>query len=71
VFSAGIGAHSPDVRSKICEQLEHLGVQLDARRNAAGEAVISSDASPATVRVINTDEEAFIAREVQRVLVRQ
>ncbi len=71
VFSAGIGAHSPEVRAKICDQLEYLGVRLDAARNAAGEAVISHDASAATVRVIQTDEEAFIAREVKRVLSRK
>ena len=68
VFSGGIGFHSPEARARICYNLKHLGVQIDAARNAAGQAVISSDASPATVRIIETDEEAFIAGEMQRIL---
>ncbi|HZZ28108.1 MAG TPA: acetate/propionate family kinase [Pirellulales bacterium] len=62
VFSGGIGEHAADVRSQICSHLGHLGVNLDAAGNAADGPVISANNSPATVRVIPTDEEIVIAR---------
>jgi acetate kinase len=68
VFSAGIGERSAPIRARICQGLEFLGVALDEARNAAHAAVISSDASRVTVRVIPTDEEVMIARSVARVL---
>jgi acetate kinase len=64
VFSAGIGEHSPIVRARICEGLEFLGIAIDSAHNEAGEAVISSEGSRVTVRVIHTDEESEIARSV-------
>ena len=64
VFSAGIGENSAVIRSRICAGLEFLGVSLDEARNTAGAAIISSEASRVTVRVIRTDEESQIARSV-------
>ena len=66
VFSGGIGENSPEVRRRACEGLEFLGIALDDGRNAAGEPLISTDASPTRVRVIRTDEETMIAREAIR-----
>lgn len=68
VFTGGIGENVPDVRLEICMGLECLGVELDAARNQTGAPVISADSSRATVRVIPTDEEAMLAREVARIL---
>ena len=68
VFSGGIGENAAVVRARICEGLGFLGIELDASRNAAHGAIISTDASGATVRVIRTDEELMIARSVARVL---
>ena len=48
--------------------LDFLGIELQDARNAAHAAVISTDASRVTVRVIRTDEELMIARSVSRVL---
>ena len=62
----GIGENSPEVRRRACEGLEFLGIALDDGRNAAGEPLISTDASPTRVRVIRTDEESMIAREAIR-----
>jgi len=62
VFAGGIGEHAAAVRARICDGLGHLGIEIDPARNAADAAVISSDASRATVRVIPTDEEILIAR---------
>jgi len=68
VFSGGIGEHSPEVRSKICDCLEFLGIELDEIKNMNNEAIISTEASKVTVRVIKTNEEVMIARLVNDIL---
>ena len=68
VFSAGIGERSAPIRSRICDRLDFLGIELDDARNQGNEAVISTDTSRVTVRIIPTDEELMIARSVSRVL---
>ena len=68
VFAGGIGENSSIVRSRICEGLSFLGIQLEESRNTAGEPVISDDASRAKVRVIRTDEDLIIAKAVFRIL---
>ncbi len=65
VFAGGIGENSPVVRARICDRLGFLGIRLDESRNTETAAVISTDASRVTVRVIHTDEELMIARSVQ------
>ncbi len=66
VFSGGVGENSPEVRRRVCEGLEFLGIALDVDRNAAGGPRISTDACPTRVRVIPTDEEVMIARATIR-----
>jgi acetate kinase len=66
VFAGGIGENCPSIRARVCDGLGFLGVELNSARNAANAAVISSDASRVTVRVIRTDEEIMIARSVMR-----
>ena len=68
VFAGGIGENAPVVRARICEGLGFLGLQLDDARNQANAAVISTDSSRVTVRVIRTNEELVIAKAVRRVL---
>jgi acetate kinase len=68
VFAGGIGENAPIVRARICDGLGFLGIELNKTRNAKNAAVISTDASQATVRVIRTDEELMIARSVGRIL---
>jgi acetate kinase len=68
VFAGGIGENAPEVRSRICEGLGFLGVELEEKRNAANESVISARASRVAVRVIHTDEELIIAKTVCGVL---
>lgn len=68
VFTAGMGENSPQVRWKICENMEYLGVVLDEERNNAGEDIISKDDAPVTVRVIKTNEELMIARHTRDVI---
>ena len=68
VFTSGIGENAFQVRARICDGLQFLGLRLDPKKNRAGAPVISSRASRVTVRVIRTDEEVTIAKTVCRVL---
>jgi acetate kinase len=68
VFSAGIGENCPSIRTRICDGLGFLGIELNERRNAKNAAVISTDTGRVAVRVLRTDEELMIARSVCRVL---
>jgi len=68
VFTGGIGENAFQVRARICDGLQFLGIKLDARKNKASAPVISTRASRVTVRVIRTDEEVTIAKTVCRVL---
>jgi acetate kinase len=68
VFAGGIGENAPAIRTRICDGLGFLGIEIDEQQNAANGAVISVAASPVAVRVIHTDEERMIAELVWRVL---
>jgi len=64
VFSGGIGENSSVIRSRICEGLDFLGIELDEPRNAKNAGLISASNVGTTVRVIRTDEELMIAKSV-------
>ena len=68
VFAGGIGEKAPVVRARICEGLGFLGIELEDKRNAANEGVISAAAGRVAVRVIHTNEEWMIAKTVCSVL---
>ena len=68
VFAGGIGENAPVIRSRICDGLGFLGIELEEKQNAVSAAVISAETSPIAVRVIHTDEEWMIAKTVCRVL---
>jgi acetate kinase len=68
VFAGGIGENAPDIRARICDGLDFLGIALDRERNAAGAGLISPDAARVRVRVIPTDEEIEMARAAVRAL---
>lgn len=62
IFCGGIGENSRLIRSRICERLGWMGIEIDHTRNAANARVISSDLARTTVMVIPTNEELVIAR---------
>ena len=71
VFTGGIGQNSPNVRARICAQMEWAGLHLDATRNqqtVGCEGLISADNSKLLVYAIPTDEELLIARDTVRVI---
>ena len=65
VFAGGIGENAAEVRRRICSGLQFLGIELDEND---GNSLISTKASRVAVRVIRTDEERMIAKEVCRLL---
>ena len=69
VFTGGIGENDIASRAEICAGLGVLGIVLDpARNNVRGEAVISAEKSPVTVRVIPPAEDLIIVNHVVRLL---
>jgi acetate kinase len=68
VFAGGIGENAPPVRARICDGIGFLGIELEEKRNAANEGLISPEHSRVAVRVIRTDEECMIAKTVCQVL---
>ena len=71
IFTGGIGENAPAIRAGICESIESLGIQIDARRNAAAigvESNIAAEGAKVGVWVIPTDEGLVIARDTLRCL---
>ena len=72
IFSGGIGENSHEVRRRICDGLQCIGLILDVQRNQSvapgDEGIISTDTATLAAHVIPTNEELLIARETLRVL---
>ncbi|KKT16239.1 MAG: Acetate kinase [Parcubacteria group bacterium GW2011_GWC1_43_61] len=71
IFSGTIGERSAIMRSKICAELENLGIILDDAKNSQTISVdrfINKDKSPVKIAVITTDEMGQIASEAVTVL---
>jgi acetate kinase len=69
VFTGGIGENDIASRAEICAGLGALGIVIDpARNNVRGQAVISAENSPVTVRVIPPAEDLIIVNHVVRLL---
>ena len=61
VFAGGIGENSAPVRTRICDGLSFLGIEIDENANGRHAERISTDEGPVRVRVMRTDEESVIA----------
>jgi acetate kinase len=72
VFSGGIGEHAPEVRARICAEMEWCGLVLDPERNAAvgREGRLSPDEASLPAYVIQADEERMIGHDVADCLAR-
>ncbi|NUQ01375.1 MAG: acetate kinase, partial [Armatimonadetes bacterium] len=72
VFGGGIGQHAAEVRARICEPFQHLGLRLDSTANQelprGASGCISSGSSGVRVVVAAVDEERVIARECHTVV---
>jgi hypothetical protein len=61
-FTGGIGEHSPEVSTRICETLGFLGIRIDPVLNAANAKLIAAEPSNVATRIVETKEEVMIAR---------
>ena len=71
VFTGGIGENSPEVRARICEDMQWAGLTIDGPRNeqtVGKEGLISTEDSKLPAYAIPTNEELLIARDTVRVI---
>ncbi len=70
VFTAGVGENDAAARAECCENLDFLGIKIDAEKNAqrGDEFEISTDDSKVKVFVIATNEELAIARDTKDIV---
>jgi acetate kinase len=66
VFTGGIGANAPEIRERIVDGLDYLGITLDPKANLMGAKIVSAPAAAVTVQAMPSDEERTIARHVMR-----
>lgn len=72
IFTGGIGENDQDMRQKVCDELAHFGIKIDANlnkdRSNKGDRCL--DASGATIKtlVIPTNEELMIATETLKLI---
>ena len=65
VFTAGIGEHATEVRSRVCHDAQWLGFALDETANAASHLIGRLVAS---AWVVPTDENLMVARHTRHLL---
>ncbi len=72
IFTAGVGEHSPEVRTRTCENLGYAGLKLDPAKNAQSppDQDISATDSPARILLIRAQEDWEIARDCWNLLGR-
>ncbi|MEG1611356.1 MAG: acetate kinase [Alistipes sp.] len=66
VYTGGVGENSDDMRRRISEGLEFMGVKFDEARNTGvrgKDTILSADDSKVKVAIIATDEELVIATD--------
>lgn len=72
-FTGGIGENSVTIRSRVCKDLENLGIKLDEKKNKNAprgeESLISHKDSKVKVYIIPTNEELVLARDTCRVVL--
>ena len=72
VFTGGIGENAPVVRSKSCEKLAFMGLEIDEEVNKQAlriEKDISKTGTRARIFVIPTNEEMVIAEDTQNIVM--
>lgn len=75
VFTAGVGENNADIRAKICDNMEYLGIKLDPAKNeaakaflGAGEMEISAPDSRVKVFMIPTNEELVLVEDTVAIM---
>ena len=70
VFTGGIGENQINIRKKICENLEWMGVKIDLDKNNVRSEQVEITGKDATIRtfIIPTNEELVIARDTKTIV---
>ncbi len=72
-FTGGIGENAAEIRRRVCENMEWLGIIIDTDKNEkmirGNEGIISTDDSRIKIYVIPTNEELIIARDTCRIVL--
>lgn len=70
IFTAGIGENGIELRERICENMDFIGIQLDPERNhiRGKETYINTLTSKIRILVIPTNEELMIARDTEEIV---
>ena len=70
VFTRGIGENQINIRKKICENIEWMGLKIDLEKNnvRSVETKISTEDSKILTYIIPTDEEMVIARDTKAII---
>jgi acetate kinase len=70
VFTAGVGEHSAGIRSRACDGMDFLGLQLDRAANVqcTPDADIASPTSGPRILVIRTREDLAMLRQIERLM---
>jgi acetate kinase len=70
VFTAGVGERSQEIRKRVCENLDYLGLELDrtANETCRPDGDIATLGSKARILVITTREDLMIMRETRRLV---
>ncbi|MDK4705774.1 acetate/propionate family kinase [Rhizobium sp. CNPSo 4062] len=63
VFTAGIGENQPQIRTRVAQRLQWLGIEIDENANDSNLISINAASSRVKLFVIPTDEERVIAEE--------
>ncbi len=73
VFTAGMGENNPELRERVCTDMEFFGIEIDREVNANAHhqndiVKLSTDASRVAVYLIPTNEELMIARDTEAIV---
>lgn len=70
VFTGGIGENQINIRKKICENLEWMGVKIDLEKNnvKSEQVEITEGNAPIRTFIIPTNEELVIARDTKSIV---
>lgn len=73
VFTAGMGENNPELRERVCTDMEYYGIEIDKELNAKTHhqndiVKLSTDRSKVLVYLIPTNEELVIARDTEEIV---
>ena len=73
VFTAGLGENGIPIRQMICENMDFLGIKMDAEKNKVWgkEIDVATEDSKIRIFVIPTNEELVIATDTYNIAMNQ